>query len=58
MSDLIRRHEILAEIISKYEDARSVVCFSDLERIFVKTLALLGECIGYIDAVKGGDSDG
>jgi hypothetical protein len=55
---LENRHEILAEIISKYEDARSVVCFSDLERIFVKTLALLGECIGYIDAVKGGDSDG
>ena len=49
------RHEILAEIIKGYDNAEKCQCFSDLQRIFVRTLFLLGECIGYIDAVKGGE---
>lgn len=47
------RHEIIAEIIEKYEEAESCSCYSDLKRIFVKTLCLVSECVGYIDAMKG-----
>lgn len=46
------RHEILAEIIKDYENTEKCSCYSDLQRIFVRTLSLLGECIGYIDAVN------
>lgn len=51
------RHEIIAEIIEKYEEAESCSCYSDLERIFVKTLCLVSECVGYIDAMKGGEEE-
>jgi hypothetical protein len=51
------RHEIIAEIIEKYEEVESCSCYSDLERIFVKALCLVSECVGYIDAMKSGEEE-
>ena len=46
-----KRHDILAQLISEWKKAKD---YSDMEDLFVMSLSLASECIGYIDAIKEG----
>lgn len=49
-----RRHEIIKQLISEWEQCESML---DVQNLFVIALSLASECIGYIDAIKGGEDE-
>lgn len=49
-----RRHEIIKQLISEWEQCESML---DAQNMFVIALSLASECIGYIDAIKGGEGE-
>ena len=49
-----KRHEIIKQLISEWEQCESML---DAQNMFVIALSLASECIGYIDAIKGGEGE-
>ena len=49
-----KRHEIIKQLISEWEQCESML---DAQNMFVIALSLASECIGYIDAIKGGEDE-
>lgn len=49
-----RRHEIIKQLISEWEQCEDML---DVQNLFVVALSLVSECIGYIDAIKGGEGE-
>lgn len=49
-----RRHEIIKQLISEWEQCESML---DVQNLFVVALTFASECIGYIDAIKSGEGE-